>query len=207
MSEQDYDTVATRGAKIVWSPRSNVFLYGKTLNVTYLLEAGITVALGTDWLPSGSATMQREAVCAASVTKESYGIQLGARALWEMMTINAARVAGFERELGSLEVGKVADIAVFSRGSGDEYSRAVYARGADVELVMRGGQILLASGGLQPEETNECELLHVGHTRKLVCVATELGSSFGDFEASLQGVYPAFYPVEPPDEPTCKPTR
>lgn len=64
LSEDDFDLVAARNAMVVWSPRSNIMLYGKTLDVTYLLRAGITVALGTDWLPSGSATMEREAACA-----------------------------------------------------------------------------------------------------------------------------------------------
>jgi hypothetical protein len=48
LTSEDFDLVAARGAMVVWSPRSNVFLYGKTLNITYLLNARITVALGTD---------------------------------------------------------------------------------------------------------------------------------------------------------------
>jgi hypothetical protein len=208
LTEADFDLVAERGAKVVWSPRSNVFLYGKTLNVTYLLEAGITVALGTDWLPSGSATMSREAVCGVSVTKESYERTIESKVIWEMMTINAAKVAGFEDYLGSFEIGKLADIAVFGGvPEQDPFAQAVFSMGEDVQLVMRGGKILLAEDSLHDVTTGACESLMFGNSKKTVCVEEELGISFADFESSLQGVYPAIYPGVPPGEPTCEPTR
>ncbi|KAI1497100.1 metal dependent amidohydrolase [Biscogniauxia marginata] len=216
LTAANFDMIAARGAKIVWSPRSNVFLYGKTMNVSYLLEAGITVALGTDWLPSGSATMNREAVCGASVMKESYDMIVEPKTLWEMMTINAAMVAGFEDELGSLEVNKMADIVVFNSGNkagsdsheeSGAFARAVFGVEEEIELVMRGGKILVASDGIKDLTTETCETLTFGETNKTICISDELGSSFEEFEASLQGVYSARLPAIPPHEPTCKPKR
>ncbi|KAI1129092.1 metal dependent amidohydrolase [Nemania abortiva] len=210
LSPRDFDVVAARGAKVVWSPRSNVFLYGKTLNVSYLLDAGITVALGTDWLPSGSATMAREAVCAAAVAYEGFGTEIAPRTLWEMATANAAVVAGVEDRLGSLEVGKLADIVVFGGGERDgseavdPFAQAIFAPQERIELVLRGGKIILASseiGDLAPEG---CEQVAFGESEKIVCVADELGSTFRELEESLQGVYPAVLPEIPLDEPTCK---
>ncbi|KAI2624114.1 metal dependent amidohydrolase [Xylaria nigripes] len=207
LTPRDYNLVAARGAKIIWSPRSNVFLYGKTLDVSYLLEAGIIVALGTDWLPSGSATMGREAVCAASVTRESYDVALSSKTLWEMATINAAKVAGFEDQLGSLEKGKLADIVIFRETSHDEtdpFAQAIFAPQESIELVLRGGKILLAKSELAPIARGSCEPVSLDTS---VCVADELGSSFKKFEAGLRGVYPVILPALPPDEPSCKPTR
>src|SRR4029453_7960210 len=43
-----------RDISIVWSPVSNLLLYGDTLDVETLLAEGINVALGSDWSPSGS---------------------------------------------------------------------------------------------------------------------------------------------------------
>lgn len=214
LTNQDFDLVAERGASIVWSPRSNVFLYGKTLNVTYLLETGITVALGTDWLPSGSATMGREAICGYEVMQESYGETLDTKTLWEMMTINAAKVAGFESVLGSLETGKAADIVIFDgeTADGDVYAQAVFAKGEDVELVVRGGKVLLASQSISEavsgsSSSSGCETVAVGSTNKTICVEDELGATFKEFEASLGGVYPALWANVPDQEPTCEPTR
>lgn len=207
LSRTDFDLAARRGAHVVWSPRSNIFLYGKTLNITHLLGLGINVALGTDWLPSGSATMSREAVCASTATQKSYHQKLEPKTIWEMMTINAAKVVNFEDHLGSLDAGKLADIVVFRGDSNeDPYARAIYAPGENVELVLRGGKILLADGALRnlvhPEA---CETIHLHRAEKIVCVADELGSSFAEFEASLGDVYPAIFPGTPPGEPSCEP--
>ncbi|KAI8630010.1 metal dependent amidohydrolase [Xylariaceae sp. FL1651] len=216
LTVENYDMVAARGAKIIWSPRSNVYLYGKTLNVSDLLESGITIALGTDWLPSGSATMGREAICGASVMNESYGVNLQPKILWEMATINAAKVAGFEDHLGSLEVGKLADIAIFnnifqerelSYDEVDPFSQAIFAPQENLELVLRGGKILLANAGITALTTGTCENITFGKSEKIVCIADELGSLFRDIETSLQGVYPVVLPGVPPDEPSCKPNR
>lgn len=151
LTEADFDLLAARGAHVVWSPRSNVFLYGATMNISYLLEVGINVALGTDWLPSGSATMAREAVCAASIMQASHGVRLDPKTIWEMMTINAARAAGFEAHLGSLAPGKLADVVVFSgqAAAADPFATAAYAPGEHAELVMRGGRVVLAGAGLE----------------------------------------------------------
>ncbi|KAH6662388.1 metal dependent amidohydrolase [Plectosphaerella plurivora] len=208
LSEADFDLVAERKATIVWSPRSNVFLYGKTLDVKYLLDAGITVALGTDWLPSGSATMSREAICGFSATKISYGTTLDTKTIWEMMTINAATVAGFEKHVGSFQKGKVADIAIFGgEALEDSFAQAVFADPKDIELVMRGGKVLLASERLDGLAKGLCEQAVFGNVNKTVCVEEELGRSFAAFEASLGGVYPAILPGVPDGEPTCEPTR
>ncbi|GAP91204.2 putative metal dependent amidohydrolase [Rosellinia necatrix] len=237
LARRDFDVVAARGAMVVWSPRSNMFLYGATLDPSYLLASGITVALGTDWLPSGSATMGREAACAARAAHDGFGFDVAPRALWEMATRNGARVAGFEDVLGSLEAGKLADIVVFrpwSRGddddddhihtnhdnSDDPYAQAIFAPQEAVDLVLRGGKLLLASNPelrVLASDPDICELVPFGggdgkkkgkgkgKEEKLVCVADELGSSFADLEADLRGVYPAVLPAVPPDEPPCRP--
>ncbi|KAI0433546.1 metal dependent amidohydrolase [Xylaria sp. FL1042] len=215
LTATDFSIVAARGAKVVWSPRSNVSLYGKTVNVSQILEAGVTVALGTDWLPSGSATMGREAVCAAAIMEEMYGVQLPAKVLWEMATVNAATVAGFEDQLGSLEVGKLADVVVFGGKSQsreedgentvDPFAQAIFAPQENIELVLRGGKVLVASSGIGGLAVGTCEAVAFGESDKVVCIADELGSSFKELEASLRGVYPVVLPNVPPYEPTCKP--
>jgi cytosine/adenosine deaminase-related metal-dependent hydrolase len=208
LSSQDFDLVAKRRAKVIWSPRSNVFLYGKTLDVSYLLKIGITVALGTDWLPSGSATIGREAVCARDVMEKSYGIKLEPKTIWEMMTINAAVVSGFEKKLGSIEVGKVADIVIFGAGKGEKedeaFAQAVFAPSENIQVVMRGGKVLVAGKGLEDLVRGDCEIIRWGVTEKTVCIKGEIQESFGELERRLEGVYPAVLPGVPENEPVCE---
>ena len=49
--------LAVGSTSVVWSPRSNISLYGNTAQVTLLDTVGVRLAMGTDWTPSGSASM------------------------------------------------------------------------------------------------------------------------------------------------------
>jgi hypothetical protein len=62
----DARTIHTAGSLVSWAPRSNISLYGNTAPVTLLNALGVPIALGTDWIVSGSATMLRELKCADS---------------------------------------------------------------------------------------------------------------------------------------------
>ena len=58
--------MATHGTGLIWSPRSNITLYGDTARVTIASRLGVNIALGTDWMPSGSMNLLRELKCADS---------------------------------------------------------------------------------------------------------------------------------------------
>jgi cytosine/adenosine deaminase-related metal-dependent hydrolase len=107
---------------VVWSPRSNISLYGNTAPVTELRYAGVTIALGTDWLPRGSMNMLRELAFADALNQRYFASTFSDAELFAMVTVNGAKAAGFETEIGSLEVGKHADITLFdgttNRGTG-----------------------------------------------------------------------------------------
>jgi 5-methylthioadenosine/S-adenosylhomocysteine deaminase len=128
-----------RGAKLVWSPLSNLLLYGKTASVYDALAAGVLVALGADWSPSGSPNLLTELKVAdralrderllgnrrrlvpslapsGSTGEERREAELALdRLLVEMVTINAARAIRWDDQVGSIEAGKLADLLVISR--------------------------------------------------------------------------------------------
>ncbi|KAF1967822.1 metal dependent amidohydrolase [Bimuria novae-zelandiae CBS 107.79] len=208
LTEPDFDLVAERGAHLVWSPRTNIFLYGKTLDISVPLAKGVNVALGTDWVVSGSATMGREAVCAAHVMKNSFGVDVEAKTLWEMMTINAAKASGVAAHVGSLEVGNLADIVIFRDDGGDPYGSVVFGKPENINLVLRGGKVLVANPTLNQLSGEYCESVTFGEpSKKIVCVANELGKTYAEFKKDLEGVYPAILPGVPENEPSCEPTR
>ena len=65
---------------LIWSPRSNVRLYGDTARVTVAARLGVRIALGTDWMPSGSMNLLRELRCADSSTRTTSAAILRRRA-------------------------------------------------------------------------------------------------------------------------------
>jgi 5-methylthioadenosine/S-adenosylhomocysteine deaminase len=122
------------GAKLVWSPLSNLLLYGKTTNVYDALAEGVLVSLGTDWTPRGSRTLlhelkvaddalrdprllggSRDEVPAYALAGKSPAQRLLAeaaldRALVDMVTRNPAITLRWYDQVGSIEAGKVADL-------------------------------------------------------------------------------------------------
>ena len=60
LTREEFASAAEAGAKLVWSPQSNLRLYGQTTRVADALDVGLPVALGADWLPSGSTSLLAE---------------------------------------------------------------------------------------------------------------------------------------------------
>ena len=131
---------ADAGAKLVWSPQSNLRLYGETTRVTDALDVGLSVALGADWLPSGSTSLLAEMKVARRELADQ-GRLLDARDLVAMVTSTAADIAGLGDKLGRLEVGRPADVLVLSRCDPDPYESVCASTPNDVELVLIGGDL------------------------------------------------------------------
>jgi 5-methylthioadenosine/S-adenosylhomocysteine deaminase len=132
--------VADAGAKLVWSPQSNLRLYGATTRAADALELGVPVGLGADWLPSGSTSLLAELKVAARVLA-AQGREPAPRQLVEMVTATAARIAGLGDHLGTLEPGRPADVLVLERHHQDPYENVLAADPSWVELVLVGGDL------------------------------------------------------------------
>jgi ketosteroid isomerase-like protein len=207
----DYAAMAAAGTGMIWSPRSNISLYGDTARVTVAANAGVNIALGTDWLPSGSSNLLRELACADSFNKTYLHTFFRDDQLWQMVTSNAAVVTKDSDVIGSLAKGKVADISIFA-GHGKKPFRAVLeAVAPDVALVMRGGKALYGDAALLTGlAAPHCDTVDVCGTSKQVCVTDEVGKNYTDLKTAAQfngATYPAFSCGAPADEPTCTPSR
>jgi hypothetical protein len=204
----DIANVQKSGAKIIWSPRTNISLYGDTTPVTEFRYAGITIALGSDWLASGSMNMLRELACADTFNQKYLAGTFSDQDLWQMATINAAAASGFQAQIGSLEVGKVADVAVFDGRTNVDY-RAVIAAGVeDVHLVLRGGKALYGDAPTVSALAEACDALSVCGEDRAVCLDVP-GVTLASIEAVAASIYPLFFckGETPSLEPTCVPYR
>jgi 5-methylthioadenosine/S-adenosylhomocysteine deaminase len=171
VDEKDQKILADRQVGCVHNPSSNMMLASGVAPVVEERAAGIAVGLGTDG-PAGSNNdldLMEEMDLAAKLQKitKMDPRALGAKSVVEMATIEGARALHMEKEIGSLEAGKKADIILISLEEPnaipmyDIYAQLAYAlKGSDVETVVIGGRIVMRDKKLLT--LNEPEILAKG---------------------------------------------
>ncbi len=154
VDEADRKTLAQRQVGCVHNPSSNMMLASGVAPVAEMRAAGVAVGLGTDG-PAGSNNdldLMEEMDLAAKLAKitKMDPLALNAKAVVEMATIDGARALHMEKEIGSLEPGKKADLIIISLDEPnavpmyDLYAQLAYAlKGSDVETVVIGGRVIM----------------------------------------------------------------
>lgn len=136
----DFRTLASAGGSVVWSPMSNLLLYGRTADVAAAKKAGLRIGLGCDWSPSGSKNLLAEMKVAWKYRdRKTRKPVFTARDVVAMVTRVASEIVRWDDRLGTVEPKKLADLTVLSTRDDDPYENAVLAREADVRLVVVGG--------------------------------------------------------------------
>ncbi|HST11339.1 MAG TPA: amidohydrolase [Terriglobales bacterium] len=150
----DRKTLADRRVGCVHNPSSNMMLASGVSPVPEMRTAGVAVGLGTDG-PAGSNNdldLMEEMDLAAKLAKITKGdpLALNAKAVVEMGTIDGARALHMEKEIGSLEPGKKADMVLIDLDKPnavpmyDVYAQIAYAlKGSDVQTVIIGGRVVM----------------------------------------------------------------
>jgi 5-methylthioadenosine/S-adenosylhomocysteine deaminase len=141
LDRSHFGQVADVGGKLVWSPQSNLRLYNETTDIAAALDAKLPIALGADWMPSGSPSLLHEMKVAARFLAENR-IEVSNQQLVEMVTSTSADIAGLGDKLGRLEAGRAADLVVLQRPLEDAYDSVVSAYPSSVELVMIAGDMI-----------------------------------------------------------------
>jgi hypothetical protein len=170
----EFTKMANAKMKLVWSPKSNMFLYNNTTRIDLAIAAGVTtIALAPDWALGGSVNLLDELRFARSLSQTKFPGLLTTRRLFEMVTIDAARVLAVDGQLGSLEVGKRADIMLFSGDPQNPYDALTQARPSDIELVMVDGRVLYGAPEVKAAAPDMpgCESLPVCSANKFLCAA------------------------------------
>jgi 5-methylthioadenosine/S-adenosylhomocysteine deaminase len=166
INEIDIEILQQSGAQIVHCPESNLKLASGFCPVDKLLKAGINVALGTDGAASNNdLDMFGELKTAALLAKAVSGnpAAVDAHTALRMATLNGARALGIDDQVGTLEIGKQADIAAIDLGDLDlqplynPVSQLVYTNaGQKVSHLWVNGKCLMSNRELLT--INEYEL-------------------------------------------------
>ena len=153
LDHREMDCLAEKKVKIVHVPASNMKLGSGVARIPLIMRAGITVGLGTDGCASNNnLDLFREMDTAAKLAKvfDRNPLSLDAETALSLATTGGAAVLGLEKEIGTLEKGKKADIIVVDLREPhlcpmyDPVSILVYsANGGDVRDVIVNGRILM----------------------------------------------------------------
>jgi cytosine/adenosine deaminase-related metal-dependent hydrolase len=166
LHEDEIQTAAATDTKIAHNPSANASIAGRCPAIE-LMAAGATVALGSDaTAPDRSGDMFRHMQQAMHYHRRHFrdASVLPIGKTLEMATIAGARALGMEDMIGSLEVGKQADIVAVNLARAHLYPpnmplhRLVcFANGADVSTVMIGGEVVLDA--TRPTRVDEAAIL------------------------------------------------
>ena len=158
LTDEDIRLFADYGVKVSHNPASNMKLASGVAPVPDMLKAGITVGLGTDGCASNNnLDMIKEMSTAAKLHKVTRldPTVMNAQTVVRMATIEGAKALRMDRIIGSLEVGKKADIIILGLNKPhltplySEYSHLVYAAsGADIDTVVISGKVVMENRSL-----------------------------------------------------------
>ncbi len=155
-SAEDIKTLATRKVGVAHCPQSNMKLASGVSPVPEMLKAGVAVGIGTDGAASNNDMNLWEEIDTAAKLHKLYAKNptvLVAREALEMATTGGARALNMEKEIGSLEAGKRADLIIVGMDGVNQtpvynvYSHLVYAtKASDVETVIINGRMVMDRG-------------------------------------------------------------
>jgi 5-methylthioadenosine/S-adenosylhomocysteine deaminase len=137
LKPEDFTVLGQLGGAMVWSPLSNLLLYGATADLAAAIAAGVRIGIGSDWSPSGSKNLLGEIKVAWLIAQHIGGI--AKHDIVAMATRTAAKILGWNSVLGTLEAGKRADLIVVNGKSADPYDNLIRAKESDIALVLING--------------------------------------------------------------------
>lgn len=153
LTPEDIELIAARGVSVAHNPECNMKLASGVAPVPALLKKGVKVGFGTDGVASNNNLDLFEEINTAAMLHKLISNDptvLDAKTVVEMATIGGARVLGLDKEIGSLEPGKRADLIILDMKQPHAhpvyniYSLLVYSmKGSDVETVVIDGRIVM----------------------------------------------------------------
>ncbi len=215
LTPSDFAEMKKNNMHLVWSPRSNLKLYGETTDVQAALDANLSVAIAPDWTVTGSSNMLDELRFARNYLNRNKKPQekFPSKKLFEMATKNAAEVAGVSDKLGTIEVKKCADFLITKKlvhydkktdafVKLDAYDSLLQCTPADVELVLVAGKPVYGDSELMSKYAKKSSAINVANSNKRIAIHDEkTDDNFVDFNALETRIKTALPSVAPLYEP------
>ena len=153
LDKKEIKILAQTNSSVVHCPISNMKLASGIMPLPEMINSGINVGLGTDSACSNNNLDMFEEMKVAALLHKISNLDptiVNAQTVLDMATINGAKALGMEKEIGSLEKGKKADLSIIDFEKShliphhNLVSHLVYsAQGSDVETVIINGKIIM----------------------------------------------------------------
>ncbi len=165
LSDKEIEIIKENEVSLSHNPASNMKLASGISPVSKLIDAGVNVSLGTDGAASNNDLDMIEEIKIATLLQKVNKMDptvLPAEKAFEMATINGARALGFQDVIGTIEMGKKADLVLFDMKAPHltpfrhPKSHLIYAaKGSDVNTVICNGEILMQNRELKSLDETE----------------------------------------------------
>jgi hypothetical protein len=202
--EPEFKAMGKAGAKLIWSPQSNLVLYGKTTNIGLARKHNVPISLGVDWNATGSDSIFDELRVASSVNREQHDSVIPDSEWLGMITVNPAKALALDTHIGRLAPGMKADITIVRNRNRDPSRSLLENRLEDVQMVWVGGDVLYGDQeALEKLKPGQCEALTVHGSAKRVCVrdaidpAPKSDQTLSEITKALKARYPGLAPLAP----------
>lgn len=192
LGPSEFAQMAAVNAKLVWSPMSNMKLYGGTADAKAAKEAGVIIGLAPDWTASGCFNILEELGYAWQLNQTLFDNAFTAREMAEMVYLNTARCAGLYPRYGQLVPGANAGLCVISGDPSDPYMALINARPPDVLLTIVDGTPRYGDPAMMTALGAGGESVTVGGVSKRFNIAVNHpfleygGTTFAQLRAALQ---------------------
>ncbi|CAF2562677.1 unnamed protein product [Rotaria sp. Silwood2] len=196
LKASDFSDMAKASVGFVWSPRSNLELYGQTANVEAAKKNGVIMALAPDWSTTGSDGLLAELNFAATWNAGLEHPLFDDRTLVQMATTNAAKLVYLDKRLGSLQEGFLADVLVLHpthlvQSNEDAFWAITHSTPEEVALVMIDGKPVYGDSAIMKQLTGiatTLESIEICGVQKSISFAEEFGDkhTFHETEAMLR---------------------
>ena len=170
LTKADFGVMAERQASSVWSPLSNLLLYGETADIGAAREQGVKIGIGSDWSSSGSKNLLFEMRVASIVAAGA----ISHRELLAMATTTAAAILGWKK-IGSITPTNRADLLVVSGRTHEAHEHLFTCAETDIALVVIDGVARAGTKTLMGRFAfnSATESVRVGSTTRVVFLAQD----------------------------------
>ncbi len=190
LDSSQFTQMASVNSELVWSPLSNLLLYGDTTDVVAAHQAGVSISISPDWGPSGSKNNLHELKVADMWNSNNLNGYFSNYQLVEMVTSNPADATGWAPFVGRIKADLYADLVVIDTFHEDPYRNLIEAIDADVALTVVQGKAVFGDVDIMQQlQGDDWEYVNATNFQKAVDVTslTEVDGSqtFAEIEAGL----------------------